>query len=167
MSIFPKVTPALKPKSKESQQIAIFYAIILVIMAVAQLYTFEEFIVLVPSFNLPVGDALAAAIAPLIVTAEVFALPFLLRMAVSPAFRWFSMFLGWLVAALWLLITTWVVGTHQLVETVGFIGTVVDLMPGWWAVCISLSFAVLAAWASWGLWPAKLVLPARKVKKQL
>ncbi len=155
MSIFPKVTPALKPKSKESIQVAVFYSVILVVMSLAQLFTFEEFIELIPSFNLPVSGALPYLVAPLVVVAQVFALPFLLRMAVSPAFRWFSMFMGWLVAVLWTLISIWVVGSHQPVETIGFAGTALNLMPGWWAVCISISFGILAAWASWGLWPAR------------
>lgn len=154
MSILPKVTPALKPKSKESAQVALFYAVLLIVMSLAQLFTFEEFIELVPSFNLPLSGALPYLIAPLVVTAQVFALPFLLRMAVSPAFRWFSMGMGWLVAVIWLGISMWVVGTHQPVETIGFAGTVIDLLPGWWAVCISIAFGILAAWSSWGLWPA-------------
>lgn len=154
MSILPTPTPAPKPKTDLSKQIALIYAALLVIMAVTQLFSFEDFLNLVPSFNLPLPLALQHAMAPLLVASEVFALPFLLRMYLSPAFRWFSMFLGWLVAALWLFISIWVVSTGQSVETIGFIGTVAKLMPGGWAICMSIALAILAAWASWGLWPA-------------
>lgn len=154
MSVLPKPTPALKPKTDTSKQIALIYAALLVIMAVAQLFSFEDFLQLIPTFHLPVSETFAQALAPVLVASEVFAIPFLLRMALSPAFRWFSMFLGWIVAALWLFITIWIVSTHQAVETIGFIGTVTNLMPGGWAICMSAAFAILAAWASWGLWPA-------------
>lgn len=153
MSILPTPTPAPKPKTDLSKQIALIYAALLVIMAVTQLFSFEDFLNLVPSFNLPLPLALQHAMAPLLVASEVFALPFLLRMYLSPAFRWFSMFLGWLVAALWLFISIWVVSTGQSVETIGFIGTVATLMPGGWAICMSIALGILAAWASWGLWP--------------
>ena len=154
MSILPKPAPAPKPKTDISKQIALIYAALLVIMSVAQLFSFEDFLQLVPSFNLPIGSGLSHALPAILVASEVFAIPFLLRMALSPGFRWFSMFLGWLVAGLWLFISSWVVMTHQPVETIGFIGTVTNLIPGGWAVCMSLAFAILAAWASWGLWPA-------------
>ena len=155
MSFFVKSIPAQEPRTKESKKIAIFYAVILVILAVAQLFSFEEFLVHFQSIGLPISNEQAYILAPVIVIAEVFALPFLLRMRLSPAFRFLSMFLGWLVAGLWVFVTFWLASTQSQADTVGFLGTVVNLMPGWWAVFISLSFAVLAAWSSWGLWPGK------------
>jgi predicted lysophospholipase L1 biosynthesis ABC-type transport system permease subunit len=163
MSILPKASPALPAKSKESQQIALFYAVVLVGMAVAQLFSFEDFIKLVPAFNLPLGGLWPYAVAPLLVTAEVFALPFLLRMALSPAFRVVSMGMGWIVAGGWFLVSLWIVSTSQPVDTIGFFGTTVNLMPGWWAVYLSVAMGILAAWASWGLWPIKR--RASKTKK--
>ena len=155
MSFFVKSIPAQEPRSKESMKIAILYAAILVILAVAQLFSFEEFLVHFQSIGLLISNEQAYILAPIIVIAEVFALPFLLRMRLSPAFRILSMFLGWLAAGLWVFVTFWLASTQSQADTVGFLGTVVNLMPGWWAVFISLSFAVLAAWSSWGLWPRK------------
>lgn len=143
---------------------ALLYAILLIVMAVAQLFTFEEFIELITSFNLPLASgALVFVIPPLLVVSEVFALPFLLRMPLSRAFRWLSMILGWLAAFLWVFITGWVVLTAQPVEAIGFVGTVAPLTPGWWAVLISIAFGILAAWASWGMWPRR----GKSLKKQL
>lgn len=153
MSILPKASLALPAKSKESQQVATFYAAVLVVMAVAQLFSFEDFIKLIPTFDLPLGGLWPYAVAPLLVTAEVFAIPFLLRMALSPAFRIVSMVMGWAAAAGWFLVSLWVVSTAQPVDTVGFLGTAITLMPGWWAVYLSVAMGILAAWASWGLWP--------------
>lgn len=155
MSILPKASPATPAKTKESKQIAVVYAVVLVVFALAQLYTFDEFIGLIPSFDLPLGGAIVYVLAPIIVAAEVFALPFLLRMKLSVGFRWFSMVMGWLAAALWLFITLSVVVSGGGATTIGFLGTVVDLVPGWWAVTVPLAMGILAAWASWGLWPAK------------
>lgn len=156
MSILPKPTPAYAPKTDTVKQIALIYAALLVIMSVTQLFTFEDFLALIPQYHLPINTALETALAPVLVAAEVFAIPFLLRMALSPAFRWFSMFLGWLVAALWLAITLWIVTTAQSVATTGFTGTVGMFPPGWWAVCMSVAFVLLATWASWGMWPPRL-----------
>lgn len=146
MSIFVQATPAPAAKSHETKQIATLYAGLLTVLAVAQLFTFDEFIELFPLLGLPV------AFAPLIVACEVFALPFLLRMRLSPAFRALSMGLGWFVAVGWLFIS--IVAVQQgASDTVGYLGTLVSLSPGWWAVLIAASFGILAAWSSWGLWP--------------
>lgn len=153
MTILAKTTLAPKPRTDATKQISLLYAGILVVFLVTQLFTFDTFIDLIPSFNLPIGEVLTYAIAPVIVAAELFALPFLLRMKLSVAFRWFSMMLGWLVAALWVFISLWVVTTQPTAETIGFLGTLVSLVPGWWAVLISASLGILATWSSWGLWP--------------
>ena len=155
MSIFVRSVVANKPKTKDSQRIAIFYAVILVVMAVAQLFTFDEFLKLFADFGFSDDVRFAYALAAILVTAEVFALPFLLRMAVSPAFRWLSMACGWLVALVWLVVTVLLAINVGTTDNVGFIGTVTDIMPGWWAVFMSIAFGILTAWASWGLWPQK------------
>lgn len=151
--ILPTPQKALPPKTDATKQISLLYAGLLTVMAVAQLFTFETFIELIPSYDLPIGEGFKVALPALIVAAEVFALPFLLRMALSPAFRWFSMFCGWFVALAWFLISIWIVTMNPGVLTIGFLGTAVDLLPGWWAVLISFSFGILAAWSAWGLWP--------------
>jgi hypothetical protein len=153
MSVFVKATPPPKVKTSRIMQISLFYAVVLGAMALAQLYTFEEFTGLVFDFNLPFPDSLSYALVPLLIIFEVFALPFLLRMRVSPAFRVLSMVCGWLVAATWLFITLWLVITNQQVTSVGFLGTVAELIPGAWAVFFSLALGILAYWVSWGMWP--------------
>lgn len=155
MTILAHTTPAPVPKTKNVQRIATLFAVILVIMAVAQLYSFDEFLKLVTSFNLPGGVRSAHFITAFLVVAEVFALPFLLRMSLSPAFRWLSMVLGWLVALIWTGLTIWLVVQDSFVNNVGFLGTVVNLMPGWWAVFTSAALGFLATWVALGMWPAQ------------
>jgi hypothetical protein len=148
-----RTTPAPEPRSKDVAKIAILYAVIVTVMAVAQLFTFETFLQLIEAFGLPGGRQTAYVLGSLLVVSEVFALPFLLRFDLSPAFRWVCMGFSWLVAAIWLFVTLWVTVTNAPVVNVGFLGTVVDVMPGWGAVLISFALGILAAWASWGLWP--------------
>ena len=146
--------PASLAKTKDSVKVAIFCAGIYVVMAVAQLFTYDDFVIIVQSYNLPLSQV-GIAIAPaLIVVCEVFSLPFLLRMTLSTAFRWLSMILGWLVAITWLFISYWgATSASNLVSNVGFLGNLVVLPPGWWSVGLFGCISVLIVWASWGLWP--------------
>ena len=153
MSRFIQATPAPLPQTKASGQIALLYAGLIVVMLVAQLFTFDEFIELIVSYNLPVGEGLAYSLAAIIIVIEFFILSFLLRMKVSVGFRYLSALCGMLVALVWIGISAWVVFTNQAVETIGFIGTVVPLTPGLWALFFSISLGFLAAWTTWGLWP--------------
>ena len=161
MSVFVKPTTAPPARTDAARQMALLYAGILVLFLVAQLFTFEEFLQLIPSFNLPIGE-LSYVVAPLIVVGELFALPFLLRMSTSPALRWVSMVCGWATAATWVGISWWVVVTQPGASTVGFLGMVGDLSPGWWAILVAIAMGILAAWASWGLWPGTRATMAKK-----
>lgn len=154
MSIFVEATPAPAAQTKNASQVALFLAGILVVMAVGQLFGFEKFIPLIESFKLPGGHGTATLVAGSIVASEVFALPFLLRMHLSPLMRFVSMILGWFVAILWCGVSLWLV-TQGVSGNSGFLGTTVKLPVGLWTVCFSLALAVLSGWASWGMWPLR------------
>ena len=156
MSILVKATPARIPRSQQTKQISIIYAGILVIFAVTQLFTFDEFLEYFPTLNLPFNDGFTYALAAIIIVAEVFAIPFLLRMSLSPAFRWLSMLLGWFVPLFWFFISLWIIFTAPEVGSIAFIGNLASLTPGWWAVFMSLALGIMAGWSSWGLWPGAL-----------
>ncbi|MCA9339261.1 hypothetical protein KC939_02850 [Candidatus Saccharibacteria bacterium] len=92
-----------KLKNKHAQFFAWFLGLIFLLMALVQLVKFEKFTPFIESvFD---GGAAGKAIAAIIVTTEVFALPFLLRMALSPLMRFCSMVCGWLAALTWLWIS--------------------------------------------------------------
>lgn len=153
MAFFVLATPAPSPKTTNSKTIAIAYAALLTVFAVTQLFWFEDLPTLFESFGLePVLAVLSAA---LIVSLEVLAIPFLLRMRLSHAFRYLSMVCGWLVAIFWTSISLYVMISNTSASTVGFLGSEIPITPGWWAVFMSLALLVMAVWASWGLWPAK------------
>lgn len=152
---FAAVEPAGKPKSENVPKVALFLAVMLLIMAVLQLFSFEKFIPLIESFGLPGGDGTAALVAGLLVVAEVFALPFLLRMRLSPLMRVFSMVCSWVAVAGWVKLAVWVNIMRPEADNLGLLGTSIDLPAGWWAVFFMVALGILAAWASWGMWPLK------------
>lgn len=153
MNILVKTTAAKKAKTPDSQKITYAYAVVLIILVVAQLFTFDKFISLLADFNLPGGVPIAHLFGGLFVVGGVLALPFLLGFKLSPLMRVFSMAMGWLIPPMWLFVTLWLVYSTNTATNVGFLGTAIKLMPGWWAVFVSIALGVLAAWSSWGLWP--------------
>ena len=169
MSLLAQESFPAPAKTERSRTIALFYAAILIVMAVGQLYAFEKFIPLVESFWLPGGHGTATLLAGVIVMAEVLAVPFLLRMSLSPLMRIFSMVMGWIVPAVWLYIAVWLNVTTNAVNNIGLFGTKVPLMVGWWAVFFTIALAILAAWASWGMWPTlhKKATIKHAIKKHL
>jgi len=151
---FALAEPAGKPKTDNVHTVALLFAVILLLMAVAQLFSFEKFVPLIETFGLPGGEAMAVLTAGVIVVSEVFALPFLLRMRLSPLMRVVSMMCGWLTVASWLVLVIWANVAKPDIETVGFLGTSIDLLLGWWTVVYVIALGILAAWASWGMWPS-------------
>ena len=53
----------------------------------------------------------------------------------------------------WLMLAVWANITKPDIETIGFLGTSIDLPVGWWAVAYVIALGILTAWVSWGMWP--------------
>jgi hypothetical protein len=153
MSYFVQATAAPRPKTKNIRTIGLALAGIFVLMAVAQLFTFEEFPDAIKAMWLPGGEALAPVRAALIVVFEVGAIPFLLGMRLSPAMRIASMVSGWLVVAGWLVASVWQNFSTNVIANSGLLGASVKLPVGWWSILFCLALGILAAWAAWGMWP--------------
>ncbi len=153
MSGFVNATLAKRPRVRQARQVACFYAAILVIFVLAQLFTFDEFTILLTEFNFPGGAPFAQLVAVVIVVSEVFALPFLLELSLSPLMRIVSMILGWAVPIIWIKLAFWLIFSATTVTNIGYFGTVISLIPGWWAVFFGIALGILAGWSSWGLWP--------------
>ncbi len=153
MNLIVKALPAKKPRTLESQKVSYMFAVILIIFLLSQLYSFDEFLLLVESFWIPGGYVSSQLLASIIVTTELFALPFLLGMSLSPLMRICSMVCCWLAPTIWLLLSIWLNVTTNAVSNIGFLGTTVSLIPGWWTMFFSFALVMLSIWASWGLWP--------------
>src|ERR1700757_4232033 len=144
---------APKPRSTTVRNIAWLYAGVLTVMAVGQLFSFEKFTPLIDSYWLPGGHGTGMLVACLIVITEVFALPFLLRMDLSPLMRWFSLVCSALVPLLWLSILLFEMSTHWILLNSGLFGTKVAIPSGMGAVTLVVILLGLAAVSVWGLWP--------------
>jgi hypothetical protein len=156
MQGFVKAMAAKKPKTKRVVAASYIYALILTVLVVAQLFTFDEFIRLVESFWLPGGKPVADLLAGVIVASEVFALPFILRINLSPLMRIFSMVLSWIVPILWFKLSAWLILTVNAVSNIGYFGTVFDCSPGLDTLLFSVFLMTLSGYVSWGLWPDSL-----------
>lgn len=164
MHYFVQPTPAPTSKTPNVRLISTGLAAVFVLLAVAQLYSYEDFPAVIAGFWLPVDESFASVIAALIVTGEVVAVPFLLGMRLSHAMRLVSMFAGWLVIASWLVLSLWVNASDDIVGNAGVLGATIPTVPGWWMVTIFASLGVLMAWASWGMWPLARVKQKRSVE---
>ena len=152
MSIFVSTTSAPRPKTKNIRSVSILLTGVFTIVAVSQLFSFEDF----PARLAGIGivSMCAPILATFIVVTEVLALPFVLGMPLSFAFRILSMVCGWLAAAM--LLTVAVV--ENIVAPSGedaVFGAVLPLPVGLWSICAAFAFCVLVAWVSWGMWPLK------------
>jgi hypothetical protein len=67
MGIFVQSTKAAPAKTKNLEVVSLILAAILTGLTVSQLFTFDEFVKLLQSFNLPVSDAFSYALAPLLI----------------------------------------------------------------------------------------------------
>lgn len=130
-------------------------AVVIVGLAVTQLYKFEDLPDVIATLGLPGGQTWAPTIAALLVVGEVLALPFLLRMTLSPAMRIVSMVSGWVVIAGWLVVSIWTNLAVGQVANSGILGATVPVPSGWGVTCIFVGLALLAAWSAWGLWPCR------------
>jgi hypothetical protein len=164
MKLFVTATPAPEARTPSTRAISFIYAAIIVVMLVAQLFSFEEFIQHLITLDLPGGRPTAHFVAAFTVAMELFALPFLLRMKTSPAFRYVSLAAGWIVAFIWIYISSWILLTVPEASTIGFLGTVVDTTPGGWGVLLSILFGIMAVWTTWGMGPQK---PQQRKKREI
>lgn len=155
MSLFVQATAAPRPKTKNIRTIGIALAGVFIVMAVAQLFTFEKFPDVITAMWLPGGEDFSSVRAALIVCLEVGAIPFLLAMRLSPAARILSMVSGWCAILAWFAASILQNINSGVIANSGLLGATVKLPVGWWNVLFCLALGVLAAWTAWGQWPIK------------
>lgn len=93
----PKATKMTVPR--RTFQVSLAIAAVMMGFAVLHLARFDTF---VPLLSPPLAPDIALLVAAGLVISEVFALPFLLGMMLSPLARILSAILGWKVALLWI-----------------------------------------------------------------
>lgn len=144
---------AVQPRSVAARNVAWAYAGVLVVMAVGQLFGFEKFIPLLAEYSLLGNEGGALLAACLIVIAEVFALPFLLRMHLSPFMRWLSLLSGIVAAGAWLLLSVSALVAGDALANGGVLGVKVAIPAGVAQLAWTVGLCGLAGWSVWGLWP--------------
>lgn len=150
--VLAKALAAPRPRSKTAMRIAWVYAAILVVMLVGQLFAFEKFIPLMQDYWLPGGYGTTVLIASGVVTAEVFALPYLLRMPLSPLMRWCSRALAIIVPIVWSALALRVFVIGSVLANGGMLGTKVPVSPLLQLIG-SLALFVFAVVVVWGFRP--------------
>lgn len=151
MSIFPNAVSAPKPKAKQAVSIGLVQSGIIVVIVLAQLFSFEDYLNIFASMYLA-NEPNSYLIASSIVAAEVFSLPFLLRLKLSPAMRVFSMLLLWVVSATWLVLSIYLPINQPGLSSTGLLGGLVNITSSQ-LVIFGIIFTSLTIINSWGMWP--------------
>lgn len=123
-----KLPMATYPKQPVKPFVQIYcygVASLLIIMATAQLMTFEKFVPIMQNYQLFNDVILGKVLAGLIVIGEVIALPFVLRMKISPLMRITCMALLIITGLLWLALGVWAVTTNPPLIGTGIFGSLV------------------------------------------
>jgi hypothetical protein len=153
MTFFVQPSDATKPKARYVSYVSLALAAVFVILAVAQLYSYESFSDVIASMWLPGGRTYAPVLSATIVILEVAALPFLLSFRLSPAMRFISMLAGWLAASFWLIVSVWEILSVNAITNSGLFGATISTTPGWWLVGVTMLVGLMTAYVSWGIWP--------------
>lgn len=140
MRLLADATEMPRYKGKLTGVISLGVAGCLVVLAVGQLFTFEKFPEIIKLWLLPGGEPLVRLFAALIPTLEIFALPFLLSMRVSPLMRLFSLACGLMASLGWVLVAVGFAG-RPLVN-MGLLGATIPLAAGVLPVLTALVIAV-------------------------
>lgn len=124
---------------------AFMLGIVMLVLAVAQLFQFEDFPKVIADMQVPGGAGAAWALAALLPLLEIASLPYLLSMQVSSRMRATAKWAALLTAMLWLALTLW--ATINMASSVqsGLFGATIVTASGWWSVL----FAVLLLWSIW------------------
>lgn len=153
MVFFVKPTPPTGVTRVYDRVVMYGTAATIVMLAVAQLFTFEDLgQVFASTYGMPGGAALIFA--ALIVSFEVAAIPFLLGMAQSPLARVCSMVAGWIVTLAWIVLTIWSLIRSADMNT-GLLGATIDIPASGVAVLFGILLLLLVVRSSWVAWPFK------------
>ncbi len=132
------------PRSRSTKCFAWVAAIMLVVMSLAQLYSFEDQPTILGAL-LPFNDQpLAAVVATLVVLAQILALPYLLGMYISRFMRVLCIAACGFVCSLWLLLAF----TNAHAENSGLFSTTLDvgggILAALWSLVLFVCFARVA-----------------------
>ncbi len=153
--IFPKAVKPPKLVKPYAPVLGYVAASILAVVAIIHLFRIDT---LVPIINdvLPGANGSAGTFVVVVVLAEVFALPFLLRIKLSPLAHIVSGFLAVLAPLMWMLLAIWSYGTEL---SVGQFGEFVHMPSTWLVVIANAVWLCFNFYTLWSLGYNNLKIP--------
>ncbi len=118
----------------------------LVSMAVIHLFRLDTLVPIIDKV-LPNGSGTAGTFVMVVVLSEIFAIPFMFRLKLSPLAHLSSGFLAILAPLMWTLLTIW---TYGLGNSTGQFGESMPSPSTWWLIVLNLvwlTFNFVALWA--------------------
>ena len=158
---FAIAVPPPKTRASYAAHVGLAAAGLMVLMSLMHLFRIDTWVPLLDEAS-PGKEMAAMLTASFIVIAEVFAVPFLLRMKLSPLMQLKSGLLAVLAPLTWLLITMWGMGFDHSTSQLGeFVAT-----PSSWALlAMNAAWLGLNMWALWLLGYDKLAVTGPKSSK--
>lgn len=127
-----KLATAQFPKNKVGESVIIFTYILtalISLMVVSQLMTIEKLLPIMESYQLPGGSSAVKVLVFSMATSGVFALPFLLRMRLSPLLRIVSAAQLNIYGLIWLALGVWVTFQDPPLAGTGIFGSLLASIP--------------------------------------
>lgn len=124
---------------------AFILGVIMLMLALAQLFTFEDFPAQIAAMRVPGNPVVPWLLAIVLPMLEIASLPYLLSMRLAPKQRRASMYGGLVACLLWVALTTWTTLSMGMAVESGLFGGTLATNSGWWSVL----FAVLLLWMYW------------------
>lgn len=143
MTIFATATPAAPVKSKVLLGVSYGLGAWTTLIAVSQMISFEDFVNALRDYQL-VGQRGALALAITLLAIEVFSVPFLFRLPLSPAARFCSALFMVVLPYIWTFLALSAIFNHLNVPNSGYFGGLVHL-PLAGAVVVSLLWMTVVA----------------------
>lgn len=124
---------------------AFVLGLVMMSLALMQLFQFEDFPHVVGLMQIPGGVAVAWVLAAILPLLEIASLPYLFSLKQPKRLRVASKWLGVAAALLLLVMTTWTSITMGSAVQSGVFGATIVTPSGWWSVL----FAMLLLWSMW------------------
>jgi len=134
-----------KPRAAYATKVALVLTGVMLVMALLHLVRIDKLIP-IADIVLPGDLVWAVAFVCIITTLEVFALPFLLGMKLSPLARICGGICMVLVPLTWTCLTIWTLGSY---ETTGQFSSYVNIAPNWLLLVVNILWLGISYWALW------------------
>ena len=135
---------------------AFILGVVMLSLAVTQLFKFEEFPRLIDAMRVPASPFMPWFLAIVLPLLEIASMPYLLSMRLSVKARKVSMLGGLAVCLLWVLLTIWTTVQMGMSVESGMFGGTLATNSGWWSVLVALLML-------WSYWLTIRELPKRRV----